>query len=83
MSITTNERSRFYSAILLCLLAATGCAKVSGTENAALYEGDEEATQLHMREVEDEERSHMQQIAQQAPQQSVTQAPQRGPEGGD
>lgn len=65
--------------ILLGALAAIGCAKVSGTENAALYEGDEEATQLHMKEVEDEEREHMLQ----APQQPVSQVPQHGPEGGD
>lgn len=81
MTNMQHQQSRYYSAILLCLLTATGCAKVSGTENAALYQDDEEATQLHMREIEDEEREHMQQNVQQASQPLAS--PQRGPEGGD
>jgi hypothetical protein len=54
-------RTTLYTFILVTPLAFVGCGGNAVNKDTALYEGDEEATREHMKEVEDEERANFQQ----------------------
>jgi hypothetical protein len=60
-----NLRSILGLAALLAALSLTGCGGVSADE--AMYKGNEEATQEHMKEIDDEEQSHFAEVQRTAP----------------